>query len=61
MCTEILYRLLDIYEIIFRGRPRNSLRGLFIEKMKSAYSSAHDSNQILFNNAFQNFGLCWDM
>ena len=41
-------------EVQFRGRPRYSLMGSFIEKMKNEYCSGQHSKQLLLYNAFEN-------
>ena len=57
-CSTCLQKFPIVFEIlrkeIFRGRPRYSLMGPFIEKLKIAYCWEHDSKQLWLNNAFQN-------
>ena len=41
-------------KVQFRGRPRSSLMGSFIEKMKNAYCLEHPFMELLLYNDFQN-------
>ena len=51
-------KFLTVFELFrrvhLRGRPRNSLMGSFIEKIKIVFYLEHHSKQLLLCNAYQN-------
>ena len=57
-CSTSVQKFLTVFELFrkvhFKGRPRNSLMGSFIEKIKNAYCLEHHFQQLLLYNAFQN-------